>query len=77
LQLSYKLEDDYGVVGAQAMFKLLNSEGTNGHPARPLYDAPDFPLVLPQARNVRFANPYKVAGLSTRMRFRVASSHMC
>jgi hypothetical protein len=26
---------------------------------------------------VRFANPYKVAGLSTRMRFRVASSHMC
>src|SRR5438034_5712523 len=50
LQLSYKLEDDYGVIGAQAMFKLLNSEGTNGHPARPLYSAPDFPLVLPQAR---------------------------
>ena len=50
LQLSYKLEDDYGVVGAQAMFKLQNSEGTNGHPARALYDAPDFPLVLPQAR---------------------------
>src|SRR5207253_10080747 len=50
LQLSYKLEDDYGVVGAQAKFKLLNSEGTNGQPPRPLYDAPDFPLVLPQAR---------------------------
>ena len=50
LQLSYKLEDDYGVIGAQALFKLLNSEGTNGHPARPLYNAPDFPLVLPQAR---------------------------
>src|SRR5882724_2965848 len=50
LQLSYKLEDDYGVIGAQAMFKLLSSEGTNGHPARPLYNAPDFPLVLPQAR---------------------------
>ena len=50
LQLSYKLEDDYGVVGAQALFKLQTSEGTNGHPARPLYDAPDFPLVLPQAR---------------------------
>jgi uncharacterized protein (TIGR02302 family) len=50
LQLSYKLEDDYGVIGAQAMFKLLNSEGTNGHPARPLYNAPDVPLVLPQAR---------------------------
>jgi uncharacterized protein (TIGR02302 family) len=50
LQLSYKLEDDYGVVGAQALFRLLNSEGTNGHPPRPLYDAPDFPLALPQAR---------------------------
>ena len=50
LQLSYKLEDDYGVIAAQALFKLLNSEGTNGHPARPLYNAPDFPLVLPQAR---------------------------
>ncbi len=50
LQLSYKLEDDYGVVGAQAKFKLQNNEGTNGHPPRALYDAPDFPLVLPQAR---------------------------
>jgi uncharacterized protein (TIGR02302 family) len=50
LQLSYKLEDDYGVVGAHALFRLLTSEGINGHPARPLYDAPDFPLVLPQAR---------------------------
>jgi uncharacterized protein (TIGR02302 family) len=50
LQLSYKLEDDYGVVGAQAMFKLQTRGGTNGHPARPLYSAPDFPLVLPQAR---------------------------
>src|SRR4029434_7331444 len=44
LQLSYKLEDDYGVIGAQAMFKLLNSEGTNGHPARPHYNTPDRPL---------------------------------
>jgi len=50
LQLAYKLEDDYGVVGAQAMFKLLSNEGTNGHSARPLYSAPDFALVLPQAR---------------------------
>ncbi len=50
LQLSYKLEDDYGVVGAQATFKLQSNEGTNGQPPRPLYDAPDFPLVLPQAR---------------------------
>src|SRR5256886_10767642 len=49
LQLSYKLEDDYGVIGAQALFKLLSTEGTNGHPARPPYSAPDFPLVRPQA----------------------------
>ena len=46
LQLSYKLEDDYGVVGAEAKFGLQHSGGS----ARALYDAPDFPLVLPQAR---------------------------
>ncbi len=50
LLLSYKLEDDYGVVGAQTVFKLQDVEGTNGQPPRPLYDAPDFTLVLPQAR---------------------------
>src|SRR5216684_833068 len=50
LQLSYKIEDDYGVVGAQATFNLLDGGGTNGQPARTLYDAPNFPLVLPQAR---------------------------
>jgi uncharacterized protein (TIGR02302 family) len=49
LQLSYKVEDDYGVVGAQATFKLLDNPD-NGTPGRPLYDAPNFPLVLPQAR---------------------------
>src|SRR5207302_5425327 len=50
LQLSYKVEDDYGVVGAQAKFKLLDNPDSNGAPARPLYEAPNFPLVLPQAR---------------------------
>jgi uncharacterized protein (TIGR02302 family) len=50
LQLSYRIEDDYGVIAAAATFKLRNSEGDNGPPARPLYEAPDFPLVLPQAR---------------------------
>jgi uncharacterized protein (TIGR02302 family) len=50
LQLSYKLEDDYGVVGAQATFALKPGSGTNGQPPRPLFEAPDFPLVLPQAR---------------------------
>jgi len=46
--LTYKLEDDYGVVGAQATFSSLNSDA--GNRARALYEAPNFPLVLPQAR---------------------------
>ena len=50
LQMSYKLEDDYGVVGAQAIFKLTSRQGTNGHPPRNLYKAPEFALSLPQAR---------------------------
>jgi uncharacterized protein (TIGR02302 family) len=50
LQLSYKVEDDYGVIGAQATFHLQSSAGSNGQPARALFDAPNFPLVLPQAR---------------------------
>ena len=48
LQLSYKLEDDYGVVGAQATFAL--KQKSDGAAPRPLYGAPDFALVLPQAR---------------------------
>jgi hypothetical protein len=50
LQMSYKLEDDYGVVGAQATFKMQNVPGTGGQPPRPLFEAPDFALTLPQAR---------------------------
>jgi uncharacterized protein (TIGR02302 family) len=50
LQLSYKLEDDYGVINARAAFKPQKPEGTNGNPARALYEAPDFELSLPQAR---------------------------
>ena len=48
LQLAYKIEDDYGVVGAQATFALKPKTSTV--PPRPLYGAPDFALVLPQAR---------------------------
>src|SRR5262249_19415791 len=51
LQLAYKIEDDYGVVGAQATFKLnKKTPGTNGAEPRSLYEAPDIALVLPQAR---------------------------
>jgi uncharacterized protein (TIGR02302 family) len=50
LQLAYKMEDDYGVIGAQALFALKQDKAADGRPLRPLYGAPDFPLVLPQAR---------------------------
>ncbi len=50
LLLAYKVEDDYGVIGAQASFALKQKPGPDGRVARPLYGAPDFALVLPQAR---------------------------
>jgi uncharacterized protein (TIGR02302 family) len=50
LQLTYKLEDDYGVVGAQAVFDRQSNERGKGDKARPLFEAPNFALVLPQAR---------------------------
>ena len=51
LQLAYKLEDDYGVVGAQATLQAAEAaKAPTASRARALYDAPDFPLVLPQAR---------------------------
>lgn len=48
LQLNYKIEDDYGVTEAYARFARKETPGAK--PARPLYGAPDFSLVLPQAR---------------------------
>ena len=51
LQMSYKIEDDYGVTEAQARFAARRGDGPK--PAaepRPLYEAPQFPLVLPNAR---------------------------
>ena len=51
LQLTYKLEDDYGVVDARATFKLKSGVGADGQsPPRALFEAPEFPLALPQAR---------------------------
>ncbi|CUU43909.1 hypothetical protein BVIRIDIS_29370 [Blastochloris viridis] len=46
LSLAYRLEDDYGVVSAEAGFRL--KEPAPG--ARPLYELPPLPLALPQAR---------------------------
>ncbi|MBN9050458.1 MAG: TIGR02302 family protein [Rhizobiales bacterium] len=46
LLLAYKMEDDYGVVEAHARFTRKDADPK----ARPLYDAPDVKLILPQAR---------------------------
>jgi uncharacterized protein (TIGR02302 family) len=51
LQMSYKIEDDYGVTEAQARFAVR--PGDTPKPAaepRPLFEAPRFSLVLPNAR---------------------------
>ena len=64
LQLSYKLEDDYGVTEAHARFSARASEGAkstgtkgtetkgteSGTAARPLFEPPQFALMLPNAR---------------------------
>ena len=56
LQMSYRIEDDYGVTEAQAHFAVRptdtsKSEASKGAaPARPLFDAPQFALGLPNAR---------------------------
>jgi len=55
LQLSYKLEDDYGVTAAEAHVAVRSAEKGQASPeaskeARPLFAPPQFPLVLPNAR---------------------------
>ncbi|MGN6283884.1 MAG: TIGR02302 family protein [Afipia sp.] len=48
LQLVYKLEDDYGVTEAHARFAARPAQRSPD--ARPLYDGPEMPLSLPNAR---------------------------
>jgi hypothetical protein len=51
LSLTYRVEDDYGVVSAEAKFinpQIAKREG--GPEPRPLVGAPDFSLTLPQVR---------------------------
>ena len=56
LQMSYKIEDDYGVTEAQAHFAVRPGDAPKGEAEksaaepRPLFDPPQFPLVLPNAR---------------------------
>ncbi|SED89406.1 TIGR02302 family protein [Bradyrhizobium erythrophlei] len=55
LQMSYRLEDDYGVTEARAQFAARpadapkDADGKAAQP-RPLFEPPQFPLVLPNAR---------------------------
>jgi uncharacterized protein (TIGR02302 family) len=50
LQLTYKVDDDYGVVDAQAKFSLKPPSGPNADTPRPLYGPPDAALQLAQQR---------------------------
>ena len=51
LQMSYKIEDDYGVTEAQAHFAARRPDQPNSATEpRPLFDPPQFSLVLPNAR---------------------------
>jgi uncharacterized protein (TIGR02302 family) len=51
LQMSYKIEDDYGVTEAQARFVARPGDAAkNPAEPRPLFEAPQFALVLPNAR---------------------------
>ena len=51
LRVDYKMEDDYGVVDAQASFALKDDgKPAAGASPHPLFKAPEFRLSLPQAR---------------------------
>ncbi|HEY0331832.1 MAG TPA: TIGR02302 family protein, partial [Rhodopseudomonas sp.] len=49
LQMSYKLDDDYGITEAQARFA-PRTDDAKGEKPRPLFQPPEFALVLPNAR---------------------------
>ena len=48
LLLQYKVEDDYGVTEGRATF--ARKAAADGKAPHPLFGAPEFPLVMPQAR---------------------------
>jgi uncharacterized protein (TIGR02302 family) len=51
LQMSYKIEDDYGVTAAQAHVAVRPADAPKSSvESRPLFEAPQFSLVLPNAR---------------------------
>ncbi|KPG01389.1 chemotaxis protein [Rhodopseudomonas sp. AAP120] len=51
LQLSYKIEDDYGVVAAYGVIApVVSAVDQKAGSPRPLFEPPQFPLTLPNAR---------------------------
>ena len=52
IKLAYEVQDDYGVVAAEAKIEPLadKAKTATGAAPRPLVGAPDFPLALPQGR---------------------------
>jgi uncharacterized protein (TIGR02302 family) len=50
LSLTYRMDDDYGITQAEAQFERIIPFVPNALPPRPLIEAPNFPLALPQAR---------------------------
>src|SRR5262249_11784405 len=48
LRLDYKMDDDYGITDAKAIFALKEESGA-GKTRHPIFPAPNFPLTLPQA----------------------------
>src|SRR5215813_13413556 len=55
LQMSYKIEDDYGVTEARAQFTARSTEGATL--PQPLFEPPQFSLVLPNARTRNGVGP--------------------
>jgi uncharacterized protein (TIGR02302 family) len=47
LTLNYRMEDDYGLVAAEAIFERIAPSAAGGRPPRPLVAAPRLPLSLP------------------------------
>lgn len=63
LAVTYAIEDDYGVIAAEAMFAPLGTIAA-GAEMRPLIPPPDFPLSLPQLR-ARSGNSITIRDLTS------------
>lgn len=78
LELAYEVEDDYGAVSGEGVFE---QAGAVSPDARPLYPAPEMPLVLPRrnghdtaARTVRDLTEHPWAGSPVRLTLRAVDA---